>query len=309
VFLFELLSQEIIAQTGFHRPNEWKKYRKELVGQVGISQFLGDLGGLDKEGTDFSPADFDFKSTRPAITVGYRYKIYRWLNWHSSLNYLNVAGNDKFTNEIYRNNRNLNFKSNIFELSTRLELSFFSNKVSNKYGIYRTLNAGRRLKAWELIGFIGVGGFYFNPKGKNPVTGKYMKLQRLHTEGQGLPGGPKQYKRVAVCIPIGIAFRILINKYWNAGVEFNYRKTFTDYIDDVSTVYYDKAALEAAYGPNSVLMSDPSKGAIYGATSPDSYGVPAQRGDIEKDAYSSFQITVGRFIMPKSKKSRLRSKF
>ncbi len=293
---------------GFTRANEWKKYRKEITFQAGAAQFLGDLGGLNKVGTHFSPVDLEISLTRPAITAGYRYKFTKNFNWFSSFNYLVVAGDDKLTTEPFRNNRNLNFKSNIFELSTRAELAFFRNKAGHRYNIRNT--SGKRYKSntWELLGFIGIGMFYYNPKGKQPGGG-YVKLRRLHTEGQGLPGGPKQYSNVSVSIPIGIAFRAMLNKYWSVGIEINYRKTFTDYIDDVSTVYYDKYKLGQAYGPTSVTMSDPSKGTITGATSPDAAGNAAQRGDKQKDSYMGIQITVGRFFPPKRNKTRLRSKF
>ncbi len=301
--------QKVYSQgASFNRLNEWKKYRREFVLQVGASQFLGDLGGLNKVGTHYSPVDVEFALTRPAITVGYRYKFAKNFNWYNSFNYLVVAGDDKLTSEPFRNNRNLNFKSNIFELSTRAEFSIFKNKAGHRYNIRNTSSRRHKARTWELIGFVGVGAFYFNPKGKLPGGG-YVALQPLHTEGQGLQGGPTQYKRLSISIPMGINFRYILNKYWSLGAEINYRKTFTDYIDDVSTVYYDKYKLEQAYGSTSVVMSDPSKGTIYGATSPDAAGNAAQRGDKQKDSYMSVQITVGRFFPPKHHKTRLRSKF
>jgi hypothetical protein len=293
----------------FTRANDWKRYRKEVVFQIGASQFLGDLGGLNKIGTDFSPVDLEFKLTRPAVTIAYRYKLLKNLNWHSSFNYLLVAGDDKLTTEPYRNNRNLNFKSNVFELATRIEVSLFSNKIGHRYGISNTMGRRKKSRSYEFIGFIGIGGFYFNPKGRNPITGVWTKLEPLHTEGQGLPGGPSKYKKVAISVPMGVAYRMILSKEWCVGIELNYRKTFTDYIDDVSSVYYDRYALEQAYGSTSLLMADPSLGNIPGATAPDGSGNGAQRGDKNKDSFLSIQITVGHFFAPKRGKARLRSKF
>ena len=79
VFAINLYSQN------FTRPNDWKKYRKELVFQGGASGFLGDLGGLNKIGTDFSPVDIEFVLTRPAFTIGYRYKFSKNFNKFSEL--------------------------------------------------------------------------------------------------------------------------------------------------------------------------------------------------------------------------------
>ena len=308
-FLFStIIVQNVVAQN-FARATDWKKYRKEVIIQAGIAEFLGDLGGLDKIGTHNSPVDLEIVLTRPAISLAYRYKFAKNFNVHTSFNYLLVAGDDKLTAEPFRQNRNLNFKSNIFELATRAEFSFFSNKVGHRYGIKKTLSRRKKSRSWEWIGFVGIGAFYFNPKGLNSA-GQYVKLRPLHTEGQGLPGGAKQYSNFAISIPMGVAFRMIVNKQWCVGLELNYRKTFTDYIDDVSTVYYDNAALNANYGPVSAQMADPNIGTIPGATLPGGDGLNAQRGNSkDMDAYMGLQITVGRFFAKKRGKSRLRSKF
>ena len=309
IILCLLILQNSFSQN-FTRPNDWKKYRQEIIVQVGVSQFLGDLGGLNSTGTDYSPADIEFAATKPSLSFAYRYKLAKNFNIHSSLNYLLVAGDDKLTAEKFRNNRNLNFKSNIFELAARAELSFFYSNAGHRYGLKNTLGSRHKSKSNELIGFIGLGVFYFNPKGKDPNTGSYVKLYPLHTEGQGLPGGPKQYKRISISIPMGVAWRMSVTKLLNVGIEFNYRKTFTDYIDDVSTTYYfDRAAQVDAYGPQSLALSDPSLGDIPGASFPNGDGTGAQRGDKENDSFMSMQIKVGYFLSPKRKKTRLRSKF
>lgn len=310
LLLFFFVCYINIYSQNFVRYNDWKKYKKEICINFGASQFLGDLGGLNRIGTDFSPVDLEFSLTRPAASIGYRYKLEKNFNIQGSFNYLLVSGNDKLTTEPYRNNRNLNFKSNIFELALRAEVSIWRNKVGHRYGIKKTISRRHRSKSWELIGFIGVGGFYFNPKGQNPITGQWVELYPLRTEGQGLPGGPKNYRRISLSIPVGLAYRVVLGKKWSVGAEFNYRKTFTDYIDDVSTRYYPDRALQAqTYGPLSVIMSDPSKGDIPTATMPNADGTGAQRGDNEKDTYISVQITVGYYIKPKRGKSKLRSKF
>ncbi|MBL7934946.1 MAG: hypothetical protein JNM51_03960 [Bacteroidia bacterium] len=307
--ILTVFSLNHVYSQGFARPNAWKKYRKELIVQVGAAGFLGDLGGRNMEGTDISPADMELALTRPALSVAFRYKFTKNINVHSSFNYLVVAGDDKLTSEIYRNNRNLNFKSNIFEVATRLEFGITSVKRTGIYSLHKSLGRMNKRKSLELIGFVGIGAFYFNPKGKDP-SGNYIALYPLHTEGQGLPGGPTQYKKIAISIPMGLALHYIIDKYWSVGLELSYRKTFTDYIDDVSSSYYpDKAALNAAYGPTSVMMSDPSKGDIPGASAPNADGTGAQRGDKNKDSFASLQITIGRFFPPKRGRTKLRSKF
>jgi hypothetical protein len=261
------LSVLSLSAQSFMRPSEWKKFRREVFVTTGTANFLGDLGGQDGTGKDFSPADLDFNQTRTAFGAGARYKIYRTVNVAAKFSFLSVRGDDAFTKNIYRHNRNLNFKSNIYELTARGEYGYQSQKRGgNRYGIMQNYGKMRNF-THNLFGFAGIGVFYFNPKGRTS-DGKWVKLHPLHTEGQGLPGGPKQYKRISISIPVGGYYKLTINKIWSFGVEFCYRKTFTDYIDDVGTSYYNKAALEAAYGPMSAQMSDPSRGDIVGFSSP-----------------------------------------
>lgn len=309
VVLLTGLSVNSLYSQALARPNAWKKYRKEVTFNIGASGFLGDLGGRNTIGKDYSPVDLELAATRPAVSAGFRYKLNKNINWHSNFNYLLLSGNDNLTTEQNRNNRNLSFRSSVYELTTRVEFGISSFKRPGVYSLKKSLVKTNKTRAYELLGFIGVGVFYFNPKAINPTTNKYVALQPLHTEGQGLPGGPKQYKRVSISLPVGVALHVILNKYWSVGMELSYRKTFTDYIDDVSTTYYDKAALEAAYGPTSALMSDPNLGNIPTATAPNADGTGAQRGDKEKDSFMSFQVTVGRFFPPKRGRTKLRSKF
>lgn len=302
----------LVHSQNFIRPNEWKKYRREIYGCVGAANFLGDLGGLNRIGTDYSPVDLEMVETRSAFTIGYRHKIFKWFNVSGSFNYLIVRGDDRLTAEEFRNNRNLNFKSNIFELAAKLEFVYMANRVGHRYGIKKTLTRRMKNRSWDFTAFVGVGGFYFNPKGRN-AKGQWVKLKPLHTEGQGLPGGPQQYSNYSLSIPMGCAYRIYFNRKVCVGLELNFRKTFTDYIDDVSGVYYNKNTIDAAYGPQAAYMADPSKGAIPGQTNwaDETTGTEAQmRGDSKQmDSYMSLQVTVGYIIKKKRGKTRLRSKF
>ena len=288
----------------FGRVGDWKKCRREILLQAGVSGFLGDLGGLDDIGTHLSPIDMEIDLTKQAISLAYRYKFFKNFAFHTSFNYLTVAGDDKLTKEPFRQNRNLNFKSDVFEVATRAELCLMSAKIGHRYGIKKTMSRRHKSRSWEFIAFVGIGAFYFEPKGLN-ASGEYVNLRPLHTEGQGLPGGPAQYKNIAISIPMGFDLRIIFHKFWSVGIEYNFRKTFTDYIDDVSTIYYDNQELKKNYGVLSSQMANPTINTIPDATSTD-----YQRGNSKNmDSYMSFQFTVGRFFPPKRHKARLRSKF
>lgn len=290
------------------RPNEWKKYKREVFVTLGTSNFLGDLGGKLKDGRDYSPADINFNQSRLAVGFGGRYKIKRWANVAGKFSFLNVRGNDAEATNIYRNNRNLNFKSNIYELSVRIEAGYQSTKRgASKYGVRRNYGRMKNI-THNLYGFVGVGAFYFNPKGQRS-NGDWVALRPLHTEGQGLDGGPKQYSKVSMSFPLGAYYKLTLNKKWSFGIELSYRPTRSDYIDDVSSSYYDPQLLGDAYGPLSVEMADPNLGLIPGATMPAGDGTPAQRGDTQRDSYMSLEITASYIFKKQRKSARLRSKF
>jgi hypothetical protein len=220
------------------------------------------------------------------------------------LTYGMVSGNDAYTNEEYRHNRNLNFRSPILELSAQVEYYFINEKSKGLYTISGLRSKKKRRKLTAYL-FSGIGVFYYNPK--EELKGKWYSVRQYHTEGQGLPGGPKQFSNFNVAIPIGIGCRYAINKRWSIGAELSVRKTFTDYIDGVSGTYYDKAKLTQAYGPTAAALADPSLGTIPGATSPNGDGSGAKRGNPKyKDSYMFFTINVGYKF---TKQHRTRAKF
>lgn len=91
-----------------------------------------------------------------------------------------------------------------------------------------------------------------------------------------------------------------INHSFAIEATVNYRKTFTDYLDDASTFYYNRSELEAARGPEAVNFADPSSGENPGGTAEG-----AIRGNPEtNDTYYSFIVSLnynlvsiyGRFV-------------
>lgn len=283
------------------------KVRKEYIIGIGAANFLGELGGANQIGTNFVK-DLEFSATRPSVALGMRYKFKpRWAV-KGGFYYNLVSGSDALTQEPFRNNRNLNFRSNIFELSVQGEF-FFTKEQSGH--IYKIKNA-KGMKTYDYQGylFLGIGGFYFNPQAK--YHGSWVNLQPLGTEGQGLPGGGKKYSRVALCIPYGIGGKYAIDKDWSVGLEIGIRKTFTDYIDDVSTVYYDNAAIYNARGEVAAALADPSLHNFPESLGGDATGYKQsatgqKRGDsTHKDAYMFIDLTAS-YKVPYRR--RTRSKF
>lgn len=279
----------------------WNKYRYEGVLGIGATNFLGDLGGANQIGTN-GLRDLELVLTRPSVSGGLRYRIYQHWSVKGTLGWGIIRGDDKLTKEPYRNNRNLHFRSHVIELSAVLEGHLTKEQKGHRYKI-------KGAKGWKNIeintyGFVGIAVLYFNPMAKYKNGGWYA-LQPLGTEGQGIKPGLRKYSRVTVAIPIGIGFKHLIGRYMSLGIEAGMRKTFTDYLDDVSTLYYTDD-IRAYYNndPLHVYFADPSEGQGW---SPRSVAQGQQRGDPrDKDSYMFIHITIGHKIIYRK---RTRSKF
>ena len=251
---------------------------------IGGTQFLGDLGGRDQIGKGYSLADLDWPSTGVGGMLGYRYRFHPYWATTTSFNIGLLRGDDALTNEIIRNSRNLHFRSIIIELSQRLEIIVLANeKVGNRYNLSGHSKKMKN-KNTQLYLFGGIGVSYFNPKAR--YNGKWVALRPLKTEGQGLPGGIKQNLPVTLTIPLGIGYRWGISKMWRMGIEATYTMTFSDYIDDVHDVYYDRNLLAAQVGTDAAYLSNPSN------QNSTWFGAGQQRGDKdEDDAYFYLNLT------------------
>jgi hypothetical protein len=214
-----------------------------------------------------------------------------------------VAGRDSLTKEPFRRNRNLSFRSPIFETSLQAEISVLQLKSTKSRYVLRGVR-GKSGIDLNIYVFGGIGGFYFNPKAK--LGGKWWALQPLGTEGQGIAASREPYKRIQACFPVGLGFRLpLSDKNWTIGFEYGVRLTTTDYIDDVSTTYFSPTLISQKYGPVAAQLSNRSN-----PSSPDYIPLSAatgqQRGDpTDKDSYMIGTITLtyrlksGRSVLPK----------
>lgn len=284
------------------------RFEQQILGGIGVSNFLGDLGGANDIGRD-GLADLDFVATRPSLMIGYRYQLNNFIFLRSNLTWGILKGDDANTEQIHRRGRNLSFRSGFLDLNLMAEFYLFNNARGNS-GV-----RGRRGLNMDLYVFAGIGGMYFNPKAE--YQGQWVALQPIGTEGQGLPGEEGKYSRFTFTVPYGIGIGKSIDRYWAVNVEFTMRATFTDYIDDVSTEYYGRdnlrqAKLDAgasqAEANTAAFLSDPN---IFDQTidgfNSNNQLVGEQRGDpTDNDAFMTGMITIARKIV---KRRRSKTKF
>lgn len=306
----------------------WKQYRRQIIGGIGVTNFLGDLGGANDIGRDVL-WDLDFAATRPSLMVGYRYQLNQYLFLRGNLNWGILRGDDANTQETFRRGRNLSFRSGFLEVDAVAEFYLIQNARGNLYRLRGV--RGRRGLSMDLYLFGGLGFMYFNPKAE--YQGTWVALQPIGTEGQGLPGGPEKYSRFTFTVPYGIGVGKSIDRYWSVNVEFTMRMTFTDYVDDVSDLYYGRERLRQAKLDAGASQAEANRAAalsdrnIYYSTAPQlgyeegaDLGFDNQRnsdlgndaalqyrGDVtDRDAFMTGMITLSKKIV---RRRRSRPKF
>lgn len=281
IFAFCMLANKHLNAQIFGNSGAWQLNRTEFVIGFGATNFLGDLGGKDSQGSNFL-SDLEISQTKPAFNLGLRYFALRHFAIRGGVHYGMVSGDDKLTEEPYRKNRNLHFRSSIMEFSLLVEFHITETVLGGSQYNLAGVNGTDRNTIGAYL-FAGFASFRFNPKAK--FDGQWVELQPLGTEGQGLEPGTSPYSLTSTAIPVGFGVRLPLNKAFVLSSEMSYRLTTTDYLDDVSTVYYDNDAIRDARGEMAAYLADPSLGDVEGV-----FGNPTapgqQRGDPEdNDAY------------------------
>ncbi len=229
----------------------WKGERHSLVVSAGVSHFMGDLGGGAKDAAHFFGfRDLDFSATRPVLNVNYRYRILESFSAKVGLAWAILAADDKFSESLGRKFRNLHFKTNLFSLNLHGEYYFIKEKSSPIYKISNQ-QSWRNFSAYV---FVGLSFNMFNPKAK--LDGKWLALQPLGTEGQGIDGNPSPYKKMAIGFPIGLGVKYNFNKKMAIGIEISNTYTNSDYIDDVHDKYFDNDKIRETYGIDAARLAD-----------------------------------------------------
>jgi hypothetical protein len=256
---------------------------------MGPSNFLGDLGGTAGIGRK-GLKDNNFPMTKFNFGIWLTYQPSEWLAFRLNLSVGSLEGDDAIIKgkggmEEARRLRNQDFKSPLQEAFLAAEIYptvFFEYEPTDVY---------HKLRPY---GLVGIGVFRFKPQGTDPLTGQWVDLQPLHTEGEGFPEFPdrKNYKLTQLNVPVGIGVKYFVNDNMHVGIEVIHRTTFTDKIDNVSTTYIDPALFYAHLPLAQAQMAERLANKSGGTGT---YFAPGKkRGTAENnDAYYTFQIKWG----------------
>ncbi|MBC6991402.1 MULTISPECIES: DUF6089 family protein [Hymenobacter] len=276
--------------------------KRKQYNSVGVSlnamNYFGDI--VPKP----SIPSFRFAATRPNIGLSFTRRFAPRISARANFAYGRITGDDAKAADQndpdarFRYNRNMNFRNDILELSA--------------VGIFDLIeNRNNYLRRPDLVPYVfaGVAVFHHNPKGlvgsDGPSSqGEYVALQPLGTEGQRVAGGGGTYNLTQFSIPFGGGVRYKINKQFDIALEIGWRKTFTDYLDDVSKNYTAAANLPtplAQYFGRDITRKD--QGIDFA-----SFTSPSERRgkSNEKDWYIVTGIHVNYILAPRVKSPKFR---
>lgn len=236
----------------------WKKFRQEVTFGAGTTWFLSDVGGYNDKPTN-SVTDMNFKETSWGVFAGYNYYVAKNISLNGQFTYAWLKARDASSGNEARLQRNFDIQTQIYEIGILGRYYFIREKFGHAFRLKGTQNGF--LYGLSMYVTTGINGLYFNPTGKYTGASKYKPLSGIGTEGQTVAGsGVEPYSKFTFAIPLGIGAKYSLGKHWNVGAEFMFRKSFSDYLDDVSGVYYDNDAIVAANGGDAEagLLADPS---------------------------------------------------
>jgi hypothetical protein len=143
----------------------------------------------------------------------------------------------------------------------------------------------------------GAGGFHFRPQTSliDPITGrkKWVETKELRLEGEGVPNsGAVATNLWQVCVPVGLGLRWDVGRDMNIGVEWLYRFTTTDRLDNVSSYYLTPDYFDRHLSPEDAAIAKQvyDKSWYIEPAYKNAYGAPRGNKDV-LDGYSTFSIT------------------
>ncbi|MEQ1555027.1 MAG: hypothetical protein ABL929_12650 [Ferruginibacter sp.] len=288
IVLFMSTHNNAIAQYYFF---DDEYYDSPILYEAGISlnamNSLTDIGGTKGIGRKFfKDLNIGYTHASGGVFFSVAYKNAVALRLEGTFG--KISANDKVLSNVpvtdiafERFNRNLNFRSYISEVALLLEIHpkyIFIDWPARD-------DAPPRTSPYIIA---GVGYFSFNPQTKLAGSNRWIDLQPLHTEGQGFAEyGRKNYNLSQINIPLGAGLKYELSPLVNLRGEFVYRKTFTDYIDDLSTTYIDPALFSKYLTP----QQEANAKLLYDRQILNHAGIDGKRGTVtNKDAYFTFNL-------------------
>ena len=256
---------------------------------VGASNHFGEIGGKSTEAKGFVG---DLLLNQTSLSGGWfaRYKVTPHFFASSSLGYVRLSGDDKYSESGPRYWRNLRFKNNIIEWTSKAEYVFLDISDLGGKGRYNT--------SLNLYAYLGLTLLHHSPKGSLDGS-NWTNLRPLQTEGVA-------YKKIVFGTPVGGGAIITHNRFSRFGIVINYVKTFTDYIDDISRNYVDPSTLPTT---EAAAYANQSAGIVPEGQEMN-FAPGERRGDpTADDNYITVALTYSKYILGQNKYYRNASRW
>jgi hypothetical protein len=159
----------------------------------------GGIGGFTYSGDIVR--NFNLLYSKPAVTVFYRRNINKIISFKAGFTFGKIGASDKRKPiDAFAIQRNASFNLTLMELAGTYEYHFLDWRDTK-----------RRIRFTPYL-FAGAGLFVFSGNQTKPV----------------------EYSNVQISIPFGGGVKYVLNPKWYLAAEFGVRKTFFDYLDNIS---------------------------------------------------------------------------
>lgn len=254
---------------------------------AGISNYQGDL-------TSYSTANGFKALIGPVFGLHLGIEKSDVFQLRSDLIYTRISGEDALNEKPETKARNLSFFSPLIQLGAGVDWNIFGFTQDNATDFTPYLHAG-------------AGVFYFSPR--TTYQGRTVLLHPLGTEGQYLDDYPDQkpYSLIQPSLQFGGGLKFLTAGKLIIALEASLSYTFTDYLDDVSTIYISYPELLAKAGELTAALAN-RQGELLGT---DPFVVPTgtQRANSKsKDFFGTITVRVAKPFSMTSKQFKVRSK-
>ena len=163
------------------------------------SEVGGGLGGLTYSGD--LVRNFNLLYSKPSATVFYRRNLNKVVSFKLGVTFGKIGASDRRKPiDVFATQRASSFKLTLMEVAGTFEYHFVDWRDDK-----------RRLRITPYL-FGGVGLFVFS----------------------GNQAKPTEYSNLQICIPFGGGVKYVLNPKWYLSAEFGVRRTFFDYLDNVS---------------------------------------------------------------------------
>lgn len=201
---------------------------------------VGIFAGVSTYSGDLTQPSITYRQSHPTIGFLIRKSVYKNFALRLGVDFGKISGADSLNKDSSLRLRNLSFRSSLVDVHLLAEYNFLNYQETG----------------FTPYVFAGISVYHFDPYTLDS-NGLKVYLPPLSTEGEGLPQYPnrKPYNLTQMSIPFGAGVKYALTPGINLGFEFRINKTFTDYLDDVSTTYVDQNVLLADRGPSAVHYS------------------------------------------------------